>query len=92
MTVSHHLVAVSRYGSVPYFGELQYRIVARMFHLKAEGVPITIMVTICAQTARYGHLVGGGFQYRYSRAFGGRIEVGHSHERNLIYVSITRGF
>jgi hypothetical protein len=36
--------------------------------------------------------VGGGFQYRYSRAFAGRIEIGHSHERNLIYVSITRGF
>ncbi|PYT08723.1 MAG: hypothetical protein DMF60_04025, partial [Acidobacteria bacterium] len=36
--------------------------------------------------------VGGGFQYRYSRAFGGRIEIVHSHERNLIYLSITRGF
>jgi Omp85 superfamily domain len=36
--------------------------------------------------------VGGGFQYRYSRAFAGRVEIGHSHERNLIYVSITRGF
>jgi len=36
--------------------------------------------------------VGGGFQYRYSRGFAGRVEIGHSHERNLIYFSITRGF
>jgi Omp85 superfamily domain len=36
--------------------------------------------------------VGGGLQYRYSRGFAGRIEIGHSHERNLIYASITRGF
>src|SRR5262245_14542455 len=36
--------------------------------------------------------VGGGVQYRYSRGFAGRIEIGHSHERNLIYFSISRGF
>ena len=36
--------------------------------------------------------VGGGFQYRYSKRFAGRVEIGHSHERNLIYFSITRGF
>ena len=36
--------------------------------------------------------VGGGVQYRYSRGFAGRVEIGHSHERNLIYFSITRGF
>ena len=36
--------------------------------------------------------VGGGLQYRYSSGFAGRVEVGHSHERNLIYFSITRGF
>lgn len=36
--------------------------------------------------------IGGGFQYRYSKNFGGRVEVGHSHERTLIYFSITRGF
>jgi len=36
--------------------------------------------------------VGGGLQYRYSRSLAGRVEVGHSHERNLIYVSLTRGF
>jgi hypothetical protein len=35
---------------------------------------------------------GGGLQYRYSRRFAGRVEIGHSHERNLIYFSITRGF
>ncbi|HEU4390310.1 MAG TPA: BamA/TamA family outer membrane protein [Blastocatellia bacterium] len=36
--------------------------------------------------------IGGGFQYRYSKAFAGRIDVGHSHERTLIYFSISRGF
>jgi hypothetical protein len=36
--------------------------------------------------------VGGGLQYRYSRSLAGRIDFGHSNERNLIYVSITRGF
>ena len=36
--------------------------------------------------------VGGGFQYRYSRSFAGRVEIAHSHERNLIYFSISRGF
>jgi hypothetical protein len=36
--------------------------------------------------------VGGGLQYRYSGKLAGRIEIGHSHERNLIYASITRGF
>jgi hypothetical protein len=36
--------------------------------------------------------LGGGLQYRYSSKLAGRIEIGHSHERNLIYASITRGF
>lgn len=36
--------------------------------------------------------VGGGFQYRYSRRLALRIEMGHSNERNLIYVSLSRGF
>ncbi|HKF58100.1 MAG TPA: BamA/TamA family outer membrane protein, partial [Blastocatellia bacterium] len=36
--------------------------------------------------------VGGGVQYRYSSSLAGRIEIGHSNERNLIYASITRGF
>ena len=36
--------------------------------------------------------MGGGVQYRYSSRFAGRVEIGRSNERNLIYVSITRGF
>jgi hypothetical protein len=36
--------------------------------------------------------IGGGLQYRYSKSLAGRIEVGHSNERTLIYVSISRGF
>lgn len=36
--------------------------------------------------------IGGGFQYRYSKDFAARIELGHSNERNLIYFSISRGF
>lgn len=36
--------------------------------------------------------VGGGVQYRYSRGLAARVEIGHSHERNLIYMSLTRGF
>jgi len=36
--------------------------------------------------------VGGGIQYRYSKSFAGRVEIGHSNERSLIYLSITRGF
>jgi len=39
---------------------------------------------------RFG--VGGGFTYRYSRAFAFRIELGHSNESNLVYFSLTRGF
>ena len=36
--------------------------------------------------------VGGGLQYRYSRGLAFRIELGHSNERNLMYVSVSRGF
>jgi hemolysin activation/secretion protein len=36
--------------------------------------------------------VGGGFTYRYNRAFAVRIELGHSNETNLAYISFTRGF
>jgi outer membrane protein assembly factor BamA len=36
--------------------------------------------------------VGGGLQYRYSNRLAGRIEFGHSNERNRIFVSISRGF
>jgi hypothetical protein len=43
-------------------------------------------------SGNYRASVGGGFQYRYSKAFAGRIEVGHSHERTLIYISVSRGF
>ena len=39
---------------------------------------------------RFG--VGGGFTYRYNRAFAARIELGHSNESNLVYFSLTRGF
>lgn len=35
---------------------------------------------------------GGGLQYRYSKDFAARIEVGHSNERTLFYFSISRGF
>lgn len=35
---------------------------------------------------------GGGLQYRYSKDFAARIELGHSNERNLVYFSISRGF
>jgi hypothetical protein len=36
--------------------------------------------------------VGGGVQYRYSKSLAARVEIGHSNERNLIYISISRGF
>ncbi len=36
--------------------------------------------------------VGGGVQYRYSKGLAVRVEVGHSNERNLIYISFSRGF
>lgn len=39
---------------------------------------------------RFG--VGGGFTYRHNRAFAARIELGHSNEGNLVYLSLTRGF
>jgi len=39
---------------------------------------------------RFG--VGGGFTYRHNRAFAVRIELGHSNETNLVYLSLTRGF
>jgi hypothetical protein len=31
-------------------------------------------------------------QYRYSKDLAARIEIVHSNERNLFYVSISRGF
>ncbi len=39
---------------------------------------------------RFG--LGGGFTYRYNRAFAVRIELGHSNESNIVYFSLTRGF
>ncbi|HEX8163454.1 MAG TPA: BamA/TamA family outer membrane protein [Pyrinomonadaceae bacterium] len=36
--------------------------------------------------------VGGGAQYRFSRAFALRAELGHSNEGNKFYLSFSRGF
>jgi hypothetical protein len=36
--------------------------------------------------------IGGGIQYRFSSNIAGRIEVGHSNERSIVYWSLTRGF
>jgi len=35
---------------------------------------------------------GGGVQYRISKSFAARVELGHSNERNMIYFSFTHGF
>jgi Omp85 superfamily domain len=35
---------------------------------------------------------GGGVQYRLSKSFAFRVELGHSNERNLLYFSFSRGF
>jgi outer membrane protein assembly factor BamA len=42
--------------------------------------------------SNYRASIGGGVQYRYSKSLAGRIELGHSHERNLILISVSRGF
>jgi outer membrane protein assembly factor BamA len=39
---------------------------------------------------RFG--IGGGAQYRLSRNFGVRIDIGHCNERNHVYFSVSRGF
>jgi Omp85 superfamily domain len=36
--------------------------------------------------------VGGGFQYRHSKSIAARAEFGHSNERTLVYLSLSRGF
>ena len=36
--------------------------------------------------------IGGGIQYRFSSSIAGRVELGHSNERNIVYFSLTRGF
>lgn len=43
-------------------------------------------------SSNYRAGMGGGLQYRYNKAFAGRVELGHSHERSLIYFSVSRGF
>jgi hypothetical protein len=35
---------------------------------------------------------GGGVQYRLSKSFAFRVEVGHSNERSLVYLSFSHGF
>jgi Omp85 superfamily domain len=35
---------------------------------------------------------GGGVQYRISKSFAARVELGHSNERNMLYFSFTHGF
>jgi outer membrane protein assembly factor BamA len=35
---------------------------------------------------------GGGVQYRLSKSFAFRVELGHSNERNPLYFSFTHGF
>ena len=52
----------------------------------------TILANKDLDSSNWRASVGGGLQYRYSRSLSGRIEIGHSFERNLIYASITRGF
>jgi len=35
---------------------------------------------------------GGGIQFRMSKNFAARVDLGHSNERNLVYFSFSRGF
>ncbi|MGH9835880.1 MAG: BamA/TamA family outer membrane protein [Blastocatellia bacterium] len=39
---------------------------------------------------RFG--AGGGITYRYNKQLAFRVEIGHSHEGNQVYFSLTRGF
>ncbi len=39
---------------------------------------------------RYG--IGGGAQYRLNKDFAVRLDFGHSNERNMVYISLSRGF
>ena len=52
----------------------------------------TILANQKLDSSNWRASVGGGFQYRYSSRLALRIEMGHSNERNLLYVSISRGF
>jgi hypothetical protein len=52
----------------------------------------TVLANRDFSSSNYRASMGGGFQYRYSRSFAARVELGHSHERNLLYFSVSRGF
>lgn len=39
---------------------------------------------------RFG--IGGGVQYRLSKSFAFRVELGHSNEANMVFFSVGRGF
>ncbi|HXU40257.1 MAG TPA: BamA/TamA family outer membrane protein [Blastocatellia bacterium] len=52
----------------------------------------TVLANDKFSSSNYRASVGGGLQYRYNKSLAGRVELGHSHERNLIYFSVTRGF
>ena len=52
----------------------------------------TVLANQDFSSSNYRASMGGGFQYRYSKSFAARVEIGHSHERNLIYFSVSRGF
>ncbi|MGH9842806.1 MAG: BamA/TamA family outer membrane protein [Blastocatellia bacterium] len=36
--------------------------------------------------------IGGGIQYKHKRGYFGRIQAGHSNERTLIYITLSRSF
>lgn len=52
----------------------------------------TILANRDFDSSNWRASVGGGFQYRFSPRLAGRVEFGHSSERNLLYLSISRGF
>ena len=52
----------------------------------------TILANQMFDSKNWKGSIGGGLQYRYSKDFAARVELGHSNERNLIYFSISRGF
>lgn len=52
----------------------------------------TVLANDKFSSSNYRAGVGSGLQYRYNKSLAGRVEFGHSHERNLLYFSVTRGF
>jgi outer membrane protein assembly factor BamA len=52
----------------------------------------TILANQELSSSNYRAGIGGGFQYRYSKSFAGRVEFAHSHEHNKVYFSVSRGF